>query len=222
MTIDKYLKGNRYPGRVLIAGNSQDGSIVAAYAIMGRSENSRNRVFTHEDGYLKTKAFDESKVEDPSLIIYNAGIKLNNYFILTNGDQSDTIKEELINGGSLATALLKREYEPDSPAYTSRISALFDESTNTSSLSIIKKVGDSCERVIWNYPVIKGKAHIIHTYLTDGNPLPAFKGDPALLDIPSNIDELTSLIWSSLDADNRISLYVRVKDEEKIINKNIK
>ena len=222
MTIDKYLKGNRYPGRVLIAGNSQDGSIVAAYAIMGRSENSRNRVFTHEDGYLKTKAFDESKVEDPSLIIYNAGIKLNNYFILTNGDQSDTIKEELINGGSLATALLKRECEPDSPAYTSRISALFDESTNTSSLSIIKKVGDSCERVIWNYPVIKGKAHIIHTYLTDGNPLPAFKGDPALLDIPSNIDELTSLIWSSLDADNRISLYVRVKDEEKIINKNIK
>ena len=222
MTIDKYLKGNKYPGRVLIAGNSNDGSIIAAYAIMGRSENSRNRIFTLEDGYLKTKAFDESKVEDPSLIIYNAGIKLNNYFILTNGDQSDTIKEELINGGSLTTALLKREYEPDSPAYTSRISALFDERTNTSSLSIIKKANDACERVIWNYPVIKGKAHIIHTYLSDGNPLPAFKGDPALLDIPSNIDELTSLIWSSLDEDNRISLYVRVKDEEKIINKNIK
>lgn len=220
MTLESYLKGNSYPGRFLLAGNTLDGEIIAAYAIMGRSANSRNRIFSLENGVLKTLPFDESKVEDPSLIIYNAGLTAEGHFILTNGDQTDTIKETLEEGKSLAEALSKRTYEPDSPNYTSRISALFNLEKKRASLSIIRKRGEETERIIWDYPTTRGSAHVIHTYEGDGNPLPAFSGDPKQFAVPSDLKELSELLWSSLNEENRISLYVRVGSEEIIINRN--
>ena len=165
MILREYLRAKRYPGRFLLAGMNSKGEAVLAYAIMGRSENSRNRVFTLDGNTLRTKAYDENKVEDPSLIIYNAKRENDRYIVLTNGDQSDTIFDALERGESLESALIKRTYEPDAPAYTPRISVLYDKMNGAYCLSIIKKKEDSAEaeRKIYSYKAEKGISHVIHT-----------------------------------------------------------
>ena len=221
MTISEYLD-RKYPGRVIIAGNSSDGKAVLCYAIMGRSENSRNRVFAFdEDGTLKTKPYDESKVEDPSLIIYNAMKQYEDKVILTNGSQTDTIYETFENGGSIEDAVMKMTYEPDEPNWTSRINAVFNESESTYSLSIIRKEGSSPVRVIYSYPCQKGWGHCIHTYLeSESDLLPPFTVDPQRIEIPSSIQELADEMWNALNEDNRISLFVQFGDEMTVLNKN--
>ncbi len=222
MTIREYLMGKKYPGRFLLAGLSSEGEEVLAYAIMGRSENSRNRIFVKEDGMLKTKAYDESLLEDPSLIIYNAMRENESFTVLTNGDQTDTVFEAISSGKTLEDALIERTYEPDEPNCTPRISVLFDRKDSSYSLSIIRKAenSDAPERIIYSYKGERGMCHVIHTYMDDGNPLPPFNIDPPKFIIPDNITLLKNAIWESLDGDNRISLYVRVGDKEEIVNKN--
>ncbi len=222
MTIREYLKGKKYPGRVILAGLDSKGDVVLAYAITGRSENSRNRVFTLSDGVLKTRAYEENKIEDPSLIIYNAKLENDEYIVLANGDHSDTIMTDLCNGENLENSLLKRTYEPDEPNYTPRIAAVFNKKENTYTLSIIKKAEESVdtERKIYNYKGEKGVCHLIHTYLDDGNPLPSFNINPPSFFIPDDITLLKNALWESLDEENRISLYVRIGDEEEIVNRN--
>lgn len=221
MTIREYLSSKRYPGRFLLAGVSSKGEEVLAYAIMGRSENSRNRIFTLEDGVLRTKAYDESKVEDTSLIIYNAKLEDEEHIVLTNGDQSDTIMDALKEGNTLEDALIKRTYEPDGPNYTPRISVVFNKKDSSYTLSIIKKNESDMgtERKIYFYQGVKGFCHVIHTYLDDGSPLPSFNIDPPSFIIPDDITLLKNALWESLDEENRISLYVRVGEKEEIINK---
>ncbi len=219
MTLYDYLSQKSYPGRFLLAGNTKEGKKVLSYAIMGRSEQSRNRIFVKEDGMLKTKAYDESLVQDPSLIIYNAERCFGNKIILTNGDQTDTIYEELEKGNELADALALRTYEPDAPNYTPRISVVYDTSDNTYSLSIIKKSGEETERLIWNYPETDGVCHIIHTYEDNGSPLPTFSTDPLIFSLPETLEELKEMLWSGLNEENKISLYIAYDDEELIINK---
>lgn len=220
MTILEYLSQKSYPGRFLLAGNDKDGKKVLAYAIMGRSEQSRNRIFVKEDGALKTKAYDESLVKDPSLIIYNAMRVLNENIILTNGDQTDTIFEELEKGNELATALSRRTFEPDEPNYTPRISVLYNTENNSYSLSIIKKNDDEAERIIWNYPQTNGICHVIHTYENDGTPLPTFSSDPLIFTLPDTLEELKEMLWTGLNEDNKISLFILWDEDEVIINKN--
>ena len=200
MILREYLREKRYPGRFLLAGMNSKGEAVLAYAIMGRSENSRNRVFTLDGSTLRTEAYDESKVEDPSLIIYNA-------------------KRE---GESLESALIKRTYEPDEPAYTPRISVLYDKMNGAYCLSIIKKKEDSAEaeRKIYSYKAEKGISHVIHTYMDDGTPLPSFSIDPPAFSLPDDIATLKDDLWNSLDEENKVSLYVRVGEKEEILNKN--
>ena len=221
MTIREYLRGKRYPGRFLLAGLNSKGEAVLAYAIMGRSENSRNRIFTLEGKVLKTKAYDESKVKDPSLIIYNAKLEDDEKIVLTNGDQSDTIMESLNNGESLTDALIKRTYEPDGPNWTPRISVVFNKKDSSCTLSIIKKNNDTMGTVrkIYSYKGEKGVCHVIHTYLDDGTPLPSFNIDPPSFIIPDDITLLKNALWESLDEENKISLYVRVGEKEEIVNK---
>ena len=222
MILREYLRAKRYPGRFLLAGMNSKGEAVLAYAIMGRSENSRNRVFTLDGSTLRTEAYDESKVEDPSLIIYNAKRENERYIVLTNGDQSDTIFDALERGESLESALIKRTYEPDEPAYTPRISVLYDKMNGAYCLSIIKKKEDSAEaeRKIYSYKAEKGISHVIHTYMDDGTPLPSFSIDPPAFSLPDDIATLKDDLWNSLDEENKVSLYVRVGEKEEILNKN--
>ena len=219
--IFEYLRGNTYPGRGIIAA-SFEGKAVLAYFIMGRSENSRNRVFEMRGDELYTKAFDESKVEDPSLIIYNCLRKAGNRTVLTNGNQTDTICQYLEEGKDLEDALATREYEPDAPSYTPRISALFDDDRYT--LSILKRVNGGCAREFFDYPMQDGVGHFISTYAHDGDPLPSFKGRPLVFELDLDIRDFADMLWDSLNEDNRISLYVRYFDdnsyEDVLINKN--
>ena len=215
--IFEYLKHNNYPGRGLILGRSQDVPVIA-YFIMGRSENSRNRIFCKDKDRIYTKAYDESKVKDPSLIIYNAVRKIGNTTIVTNGDQTDTVYESLKQGDTFKDALDTREYEPDGPNYTSRISGLLHED-GSYEIAILKKEGDHCRRDYYEYPGENGCGHFISTYDHDGDPLPSFSGEP----IPISIDDPECFacdLWESLDHDNRISLYVKIGAMERIFNKH--
>ena len=229
----KELTRDPYVGRGIIAGMSEDGrSAVTAYFIMGRSANSRNRVFAEHDGAVFTEPFDASKVEDPSLIIYAAVRKIGKKLIVTNGDQTDTIVEGIRLGSDFSGALRTREFEPDAPNLTPRISAELDFSQGYSyKMSILKsedEKGSACARYTFEYSPIAGLGHFIHTYVGDGNPLPTFQGEPERVKIPNNVKEFANDIWESLNEDNKISLFVRYTDIEtgsvsqKIINKYIK
>ena len=232
--LSQELKENTYPGRGIIVGKSQDGkSAVCAYFIMGRSANSRNRVFVEDGNGIRTKAFDESKLGDPSLIIYAPVRVLGNKTIVTNGDQTDTIYELMNKQMTFEQALRTREFEPDSPNYTPRISSVMKVSDGdyNYAISILKSAdGDpsSCQRYSFAYSnPINGIGHFIHTYKCDGNPLPSFEGEPKKVEIPNCIDEFSKMIWESLNEDNKVSLFVRYidiksgKTESRIINKNV-
>ena len=227
----RLIKGNPYVGRGIVAGCSPEGRAVAAYFIMGRSANSRNRIFALKEGELFTEPFDASKVEDPSLIIYAALRSYENKLIVTNGDQTDTIVAGLKEGKSFSQALSTREFEPDAPNLTPRISAMlsFEEGSFGYQMSILKSMdaqGSACCRYTFDYPALPGLGHFIHTYVTDGNPIPSFQGEPERVAIPGSIDEFTQELWEALDENNKISLYVRYTDvnsgeyEERLINKN--
>lgn len=230
--IGELIKDNSYVGRGIVIGTTEDGSKAAtAYFIMGRSENSRNRVFTENGGEIKTEPFDVSKVEDPSLIIYNAVRKLGDSLIVTNGDQTDTIYNLMSEGKSFKESLETREFEPDAPNLTPRISGIlnFKDGGFSYEMSILKSVdaeGSDCCRYTFSYPSKAGLGHFIHTYVCDGNPIPTFQGEPERVIIPDSIDEFTDTLWSNLNADNKISLYVRYTDlttgefEQRLINKN--
>ena len=231
--IKNLLSTNSYPGRGIIIGKSADGNnAMIAYFIMGRSANSRNRIFERFDGGMRTKAFDESKLEDPSLIIYNPFLERENIDIVTNGDQTDTIYNALEAGKSFEDALMTREFEPDAPNYTPRISGIvyYENKDFNYSLSILKSAdGDPsvCNRYFYRYATRAGIGHFIHTYECDGNPIPSFYGEPEVVSLPNTAEELASVIWSSLNEDNKVSLFVRSvslidsKVSEIIVNKNI-
>lgn len=226
------IDGNPYVGRGIVIGKSSDGKKAAtAYFIMGRSANSRNRVFTVKNGEVFTEPFDASKVEDPSLIIYAAIRKFENKLIVTNGDQTDTVCDGIVTGKSFSESLESREFEPDAPNFTPRISGMltFGENDFKYEMSILKSLdenGSDCARYTFSYPSKAGLGHFIHTYVTDGNPIPTFQGEPERVAIPDSIDEFADEIWNYLDENNKISLYVRYTDltdgsyEEKLINKN--
>ncbi len=235
--LKKLLSENPYPGRGIIIGASADGKkALIAYFIMGRSVNSRNRVFEAFDGGMRTKAFDESKVVDPSLIIYNPYLALPEIDIITNGDQTNTIydfiKANPEDTCAFSKALATREFEPDAPNYTPRISgiAYYCNSCKkfTYSLSILKSNGtpDVCDRFTFDYTPVAGIGHFIHTYKCDGNPLPSFEGEPEEVDLPNTAKEFAALVWENLNEDNKVSLLVRSvpldggKPEQIIINKN--
>ncbi len=235
-SLEKLLSENTYPGRGIVIGKSKDGTkAMIAYFIMGRSENSRNRIFERFDGGMRTKAFDESKLSDPSLIIYNPYLALPCADIITNGDQTDTvydyIKENGDDGYSFEKSLHTREFEPDSPNFTPRISGMlyYGENTFTYKMSILKSAnGDDsvCNRYFYSYTPRSGYGHFIHTYKCDGNPIPSFYGEPEEIELPNTAEELADLCWSNLNEDNKVSLFVRTvelasgKSEEIIINKN--
>lgn len=231
--ISKELSKNAYPGRGIIIGKSDDGkNAVIAYFIMGRSSNSRNRIFTETENGIKTQAFDETKLEDPSLIIYSPVRVLGNKTIVTNGDQTDTIYDLMNQQLTFEQALRTREFEPDAPNYTPRISGIVKSGNGHFSyaLSILKSAcgnPDSCQRFTFSYKTpLKGEGHFIHTYMKDGNPLPSFEGEPKLIDIADDMDEFATMLWTNLNEDNKVSLFVRYIDLEngevrtKIINKN--
>ena len=230
--LNKLLAENPYPGRGIVIGKSADGTHAAiAYFIMGRSVNSRNRIFeTTEDG-IRTKAYDESKLEDPSLIIYHPVRRLGNQLIVTNGDQTDTIRDGLQEGKTFSQSLVSRCFEPDGPNWTPRISGLvnFTEGGFDYSMSILKSAdaeGSACNRFTYDYAALNGLGHFIHTYVTDGNPIPTFQGEPERVAIGNCAEEFTKNIWENLNADNKISLYTNwvnlTTGEEKvtIINKH--
>lgn len=229
--ISTLLKDNEYAGRGIVIGTSPDRkNAVCAYFIMGRSENSRNRVFVKTSETLKTEPFDVSKVSDPSLIIYNAVRKTENSLIVTNGDQTDTVYNLMSGGKSFKESLETREFEPDAPNFTPRISGiLYFENGFNYEMSILKSIdenGSECCRYTYSYPSVAGLGHFIHTYNCNGDPLPTFTGEPHRISIKNNIEEFAGEIWESLNVDNKISLYVRYTDIEtgkytdKIINKN--
>lgn len=231
-TMPQRLEGNRYPGRGIVIGKTPDGTkAVAAYFIMGRSNNSRNRIFKERDGAVFTEPFDASKVEDPSLIIYAAIRKYENNLIVTNGDQTDTVYDGLAAGKSFDCALEARAFEPDGPNWTPRISGLltFADGDFSYKMSILKsgdEEGSICNRFGYHYASKAGLGHFIHTYVCDGNPIPTFQGEPERVVIDDDIDTFTNDIWNALDAENKISLYVRYidlksgKEENRMINKN--
>ena len=224
------IKGNPYVGRGIICGMTPDGKkAVSAYFIMGRSANSRNRVFIEDGDDLMIKPFDESKVEDPSLIIYYPLRMQDQTMIVTNGDQTDTINDYYLDGKTFADALRSREFEPDGPNFTPRISSVFHFDTKEYKMSILKSEdpdGERCSRYFFEYQMAPGLGHFIHTYETDGDPIPTFLGEPDRLSIPQDIDEFKDAIWDDLDSNNKISLYVRYVDledgtfESRLINKN--
>ncbi len=230
--IDELIKGNSYVGRGIVIGKSEDGKkAVSAYFIMGRSANSRNRVFVERDGALFTEPFDASKVEDPSLIIYAALREIDNKLIVTNGDQTDTIYNGIKEGKGFACSLKCREFEPDAPNLTPRISGMieFGNGDFTYKMSILKSAdaeGTACNRYTFDYSALPGLGHFIHTYVCDGNPIPTFQGEPERVKIGNCIDCFTEKLWNALDENNKISLYVRYTDlesgkiESRLINKN--
>ncbi|MBR3780922.1 MAG: IMP cyclohydrolase [Clostridia bacterium] len=226
------IKDNTYVGRGIVIGKSADAKkAVTAYFIMGRSENSRNRVFIEDGDEIVIHPFDASKVEDPSLIIYSPIRIFENNLIVTNGDQTDTVYDFLKDGKTFEQALETREFEPDSPNWTPRISGMmtFADGNFSYKMSILKSAdaeGTACNRYTFSYPSLAGLGHFIHTYNHDGNPIPTFTGEPERVAIPDDIDEFTSLIWENLNEQNKISLYVRYIDLEtgkydcRMINKN--
>lgn len=235
ISLAKYLQDVSYPGRGIVIGKSSDGkSAVTAYFIMGRSVNSRNRVFVEDGEGIRTEAFDPSLMVDPSLIIYAPVRVLGNKTIVTNGDQTDTIFEGMDKQMTFEQSLRSREFEPDSPNYTPRISGVMhvEKGSYNYALSILKSNnGDpsSCNRFTFAYNAPKaGEGNFVSTYMGDGNPLPSFEGEPKLVDITGNIDEFTNLVWTSLNSDNKVSLFVRFIDietgkyETRIVNKNVK
>lgn len=226
------LAGNTYPGRGIIIGKTADGRNAAfAYFIMGRSENSRNRVFVEKENELVIYPYDESKVEDPSLIIYSPVKRVWNKWIVTNGDQTDTVEAALLAGDSFENALEKREFEPDAPNFTPRISGLIDlENKFRYKLSILKSAngqGSACNRYTFSYEPLDGLGHFIHTYNSDGNPIPTFTGEPERVAVPSDLDAFADGLWNSLNAANKIALYVGFIDlktlrvKTRLFNKHI-
>lgn len=230
--IGELLRDNAYPGRGIVIGKTEDGeNAVAAYFIMGRSENSRNRVFTEKNGEVFTEPFDATKVSDPSLIIYAAIRGFENNLIVTNGDQTDTIYDALCEGKCFFSALKTREFEPDSPNFTPRISGMltFADGDFTYKMSILKSIdqnGTDCARYLFDYTSKAGLGHFLHTYMCDGNPIPTFCGEPERVAIDNDIETFTGKIWNSLNNDNKISLYVRYVNlktgevKNQLINKN--
>lgn len=233
ISLEQELQRNAYPGRGIILGKSADGTkAAAAYFIMGRSENSRNRVFMEDGEGIRTQAFDPSKMTDPSLIIYAPVRVLGNKTIVTNGDQTDTIYEKMDKQMTFEQSLRTREFEPDAPNYTPRISGIMhiENGSYNYAMSILKSNNgnpDSCNRYTFAYEnPAAGEGHFIHTYMGDGNPLPSFEGEPKLVAIPDDIDTFADLLWQNLNEDNKVSLFVRYIDiatgkyTSKIINKN--
>ncbi len=234
ISIYEELEKISYPGRGIVLGKSENGKYaVSAYFIMGRSENSRNRVFVEDGNGIRTQAFDPSKLTDPHLIIYAPVRVLGNKTIVTNGDQTDTVYDLMNDGKTFEQSLLTREFEDDAPNYTPRISGIIeqnDDNTFSYALSILKSANgnpECCQRFTYTYDVpLNGEGHFIHTYMGDGNPLPSFEGEPKLVEIGNNIDEVTDKLWTSLNEDNKVSLFVRFIDLEtgktdtRIINKN--
>lgn len=233
LSLEKELRGNAYPGRGIVIGKSADGTkAVTAYFIMGRSENSRNRVFVEDGEGIRTQAFDPSKLTDPSLIIYAPVRVLGNKTIVTNGDQTDTIYEGMDKQMTFEQSLRCREFEPDAPNYTPRISGVMhiESGKYNYAMSILKSNNgdpDSCQRFTFAYENPKaGEGRFIHTYQCDGNPLPSFEGEPKRVEISGDIDEFAQLVWESLNQENKVSLFVRYIDiatgtyETRIINKN--
>ncbi len=231
-TMSALVKDNSYVGRGIVIGKTEDGTKAAiAYFIMGRSENSRNRVFLEKGEEVIIEPFDASKVEDPSLIIYSPIKKWENQLIVTNGDQTDTIYDFIKEGKSFTDALQTREFEPDAPNFTPRISGMltFADGDFSYQMSILKSAdaqGSACSRYTFAYPALAGLGHFIHTYAGDGNPLPTFQGEPERTSIPNDIDTFTKEIWENLNEENKISIYVRFVDlktgavENRMINKN--
>ncbi len=233
LSLEAELKGNSYPGRGIVIGKSDDGKhAVTAYFIMGRSENSRNRIFAEEGEGIRTQAFDESKLSDPRLIIYAPVRVLGNKTIVTNGDQTDTIYELMDKQQTFEQALRTREFEPDAPNYTPRISGIMHVGNGSYNyaMSILKSNNgspDACNRYTFAYEnPMSGEGHFIHTYMGDGNPLTSFEGEPKLVGIKGDIDDFTQQVWESLNEENKVSLFVRYIDiesgayETRIVNKN--
>lgn len=234
LSLENELRENAYPGRGIVLGRSQDGKYaVAAYFIMGRSSNSRNRVFVEDGEGIRTQAFDPSKLEDPSLIIYAPVRVLGNKTIVTNGDQTDTIYEGMDHQLTFEQSLRSREFEPDGPNYTPRISGVIHREENgfNYAMSILKSNNGNpaaCNRYTFAYEnPVAGEGHFIHTYMHDGNPLPSFEGEPKLVFIPNDMDAFTDMLWKNLNEENKVSLFVRYIDLEtgayrtRIVNKNV-
>lgn len=233
LSLENELKANAYPGRGIVIGKSPDGSkAVCAYFIMGRSANSRNRIFVKDGAGIRTQAFDPSKLEDPSLIIYAPVRVLGNKTIVTNGDQTDTIYEGMDKQLTFEQSLRCREFEPDGPNYTPRISGIMhmENGGYNYAMSILKSNNgnpDACNRYTFAYEsAVAGEGHFIHTYMHDGNPLPSFEGEPKLVEMSDDIESFTEMLWSSLNEENKVSLFVRYIDiqtgntETRIVNKN--
>ena len=232
LSLYQQLKSNSYPGRGIVLGRSEDGKKgVIAYFIMGRSENSRNRVFVEDGEGLKTQAFDEKKLEDPSLIIYSPVRVLEKTTVVTNGDQTDTVYDYLKAGKTFEEALRTRTFEPDAPNYTPRISGLVSVHNGLSyQLSVLKSANgnpDCAQRFFYEYEApLAGFGHFIHTYRCDGNPIPSFEGEPELVEIKGDIESFTDMLWQSLNEQNKVSLFTRFIDietgeyETRIVNKN--
>lgn len=229
----KELSSNSYPGRGIVIGKSKDGTkAITAYFIMGRSVNSRNRVFVEEGAGIRTQAFDPSKLTDPSLIIYAPVRVLNNKTIVTNGDQTDTIYDGMAEGKTFEQSLRVREFEPDGPNFTPRISGIMkiENGTYNYAMSILKSNNGNpaaCNRYTFAYEnPVAGEGHFIHTYMQDGNPLPSFEGEPKWVEIDGDIDTFTNMLWTNLNEENKVSLFVRFIDiatgetETRIVNKN--
>ena len=233
LSLANELSSNDYPGRGIVIGKTPDGKqAVTAYFIMGRSVNSRNRVFVTDGDGIRTQAHDPSKLTDPSLIIYAPVRVLGNKTIVTNGDQTDTIYEGMDKQLTFEQSLRSREFEPDGPNYTPRISGIMhiENGTYNYAMSILKSNNgnpDACNRYTFAYEnPVAGEGHFIHTYKCDGNPLPSFEGEPKLVGIEGDIDTFTENVWNSLNEDNKVSLFVRYIDiatgkfETRIVNKN--
>ena len=213
--LTELLRSNPYPGRGIVLGQTPDGKhAVTAYFIMGRSANSRNRIFVEEPDGIRTEAYDPSKLEDPSLIIYHPVRQFGRGLIVTNGDQTDTIRDYLKKGLPMEQALRTREFEPDGPNWTPRISGLLSPD-GSYKLSILKSAdaqGSACVRQTFEYPALPGVGHFLHTYVTDGNPIPTFQGEPERVAISDDIDTFAAALWESLNEANKISLFVRFTD----------
>ena len=233
LSLANELNSNTYPGRGIVIGKTKDvKKAVTAYFIMGRSNNSRNRVFVEEGEGIRTQAFDPSKLEDPSLIIYAPVRVLGNKIIVTNGDQTDTIYEGMDKQLTFEQSLRTREFEPDAPNYTPRISGIMhvENGKYNYAMSILKSNNGNpkaCNRYTFAYEnPVAGEGHFIHTYMHDGNPVPSFEGEPKLVEINGDIDEFTNMVWTNLNEDNKVSLFVRFIDietgeyETRIVNKN--
>ena len=228
-TISEELRSNTYPGRGIIIGKSEDGeNMVIVYFIMGRSVNSRNRVFIEQEGGIRTEAFDPAKLSDPSLVSYAPVRVIDGKTIVTNGDQTDTIYDFIKEGKTFEEALRTRTFEPDAPNFTPRVSGIVEGGTYK--LSILKSNNgnpDSVQRFFYEYmEPLAGEGHFIHTYLHDGNPIPSFEGDPTPMELKGDIDSITKEVWESLNEENKVSLFVRTinlksgEEQTRIINKN--